>query len=130
MIAADTNIVLRLILGDDEAQVSAVRDLMARDSLFVPLTVLLETGWVLESRCRMDRESVADALVGLTLLEGIHVPRSEAVLRLLERYRAGADLADMIHLASAAKLEGFATFDRRLARDAGAASPIKIETLA
>nr|WP_294817468.1 type II toxin-antitoxin system VapC family toxin [uncultured Sphingomonas sp.] len=130
MIAADTNIVLRLILGDDEAQVSAVRDLMARDSLFVSLTVLLETGWVLESRCRMDRESVAAALAGLTLLEGIHVPRSEAVLGLLERYRAGADLADMIHLASAAKLEGFATFDRRLARDAGTASPIKIETLA
>jgi predicted nucleic-acid-binding protein len=130
VIAADTNIVLRLILGDDEAQVSAVRDLMARDSLFVSLTVLLETGWVLESRCRMDRGSVADALVGLTLLEGIHVPRSEAVLRLLERYRAGADLADMIHLASAAKLEGFATFDRRLVRDAGTASPIKIETLA
>ncbi|MCX8474323.1 MAG: type II toxin-antitoxin system VapC family toxin [Sphingomonas sp.] len=128
MIAVDTNIVLRLILGDDESQLGAVRKLMADDSLFVSLTVLLETGWVLESRCRMPRPAVADALIALTLLEGIQVPRSETVLRLLERYRAGADLADMIHLASAAKLEAFATFDRRLHRDADGASLLKIET--
>ena len=130
MIAADTNVILRLLLGDDEAQFEAVRELMTRDSLFVSLTVLLETGWVLESRCKMARDAIADALIGLVLLEGIQVPRHEAVLRLLDRYRAGADLADMIHLASAAKLERFATFDRRLARDAGDATLLTIETLA
>ena len=130
MIAVDTNVVVRLILRDDAQQVQVVRDLMERDTLFVSLTVLLETGWVLESRCRMPRETVANALAGIVLLEGIHVPRAELVQKLLARYGSGADLGDMIHLASAAKLDGFATFDRRLARDAGPDSPLPIETLA
>jgi predicted nucleic-acid-binding protein len=130
VIAVDTNVVVRLILGDDEKQVQAVRNLMARDTLFVSLTVLLGTGWVLESRCRMPRQAVANALAGIVLLEGIHVPRAELVLKLLGRYGDGADLGDMIHLVAAAKLDGFATFDRRLARDAGPDSPLPIETLA
>ena len=78
----------------------------------------------------MPRETVANALAGIVLLEGIHVPRAESVQKLLARYGSGADLGDMIHLASAAKLDGFATFDRRLARDAGPDSPLPIETLA
>lgn len=130
MIAVDTNVVLRLILDDDEAQTRMARDLLARDKLLVSLTVLLEAGWVLESRLRMPRAEIATALTNLASLEGVEVSRADIVLPLLARYSAGADLGDMIHLASAAKCDAFATFDRRLARDAEADAPLAIETLA
>lgn len=130
MIAVDTNIVLRLILGDDQAQLDLIRAMMTGNTLFVSLTVLLEVGWVLESRYRLSREATADALGDITLLDGVITARAEAVVWALGRYRAGADLADMIHLASATKLASFATLDRRLARQAGDGTPIAVETLA
>jgi len=47
----------------------------------------------------------------------------------LGRYAAGADLADMIHIAASAEL-AWPTFDRRAAAGAGADAPISIETRA
>lgn len=130
MIAVDTNIVLRLLLGDDPGQLASIEALMKRDLLFVSLTVMLETGWVLESRYGFARVDVATFLRTLMMLEGIVVARPLLVDWALDRYREGADLADMLHLGSAAKLEVFATFDRRMARDAGDGAPCLIETLA
>ena len=130
MIAVDTNIVLRLVLDDDEAQVQAARALMARAPIFVSLGVLLETGWVLQSRYRMPRLEVADALALVVSLDRIVVARRTLALWAINRYRDGADLADMVHLASAAKVGAFATFDRRIVKDAGPDAPVVIETLA
>ncbi|WP_380785392.1 type II toxin-antitoxin system VapC family toxin [Sphingomonas sp. R86521] len=130
MIAVDTNIVLRLILNDDAGQIEAIRALMKRNRLFVSLTVLLETGWVLESRYRMPRHDVAAALDGVVALEGVAIGRPALAAWAVDRYRAGGDWADMIHLAAAAKTDGFATLDRRVMRHAGPDSPIPIETLA
>lgn len=130
MIAVDTNIVLRLVLDDDEAQVQAARALMARAPIFVSLGVLLETGWVLQSRYRMPRLEVADALALVVSLDRIVVARRTLALWAIDRYRDGADLADMVHLASAAKVGAFATFDRRIVKDAGPDAPVVIETLA
>ncbi len=129
MIAVDTNIVLRLILNDDPGQIDAIRMLMKRSRLFVSLTVLLETGWVLESRYRMPRSDVAAALDGVAALDGLAIGRPALAAWAVERYRIGADWADMIHLASAAKTDGFATLDRRVMRQAGPNSPVPIKTL-
>ena len=129
MIAVDTNIVLRLILNDDDRQVGAIRSLMERQRLFLSLTVLLETGWVLESRYRMRRSEVAAALEGVVALAGIAVARPAVAAWAVDRYRAGGDWADMIHLVAAGKTEGFATLDRGVARRAGPNGPIPIETL-
>lgn len=130
MISVDTNVVLRLILADDADQVAAIRAMMARTSLFLTLTVLLETGWVLESRYRMTRQSVADALTSVIDLDGVEVARRALVQWAVSRYRSGADWADMIHIAAAARLDGFATLDRGLLRRAGERSPVAIELLA
>ena len=129
MIAVDTNIVLRLILNDDLKQVDAIRELMQSHQLFVSLTVLLESGWVLENRYRMPRQDVAAALDDVAALEGIAISRPALVEWAVNRYRAGGDLADMIHLVSAAKTDGFATLDRRVAHSAGPNGPVPIETL-
>ena len=129
MIAVDTNIVLRLVLDDDEAQVQAARALMVRAPIFVSLGVMLETGWVLQSRYRMPRSEVADALTLVTSLERVVVARLTLALWAIDRYRDGADLADMVHLASAAKVGAFATFDRRIVKGAGSDAPVTIETI-
>lgn len=102
---------------------------MARDRIFVSLGVLLEAGWVLQSRYRFSRDEVAEALTLVISLDRIVVARLTLVAWAIGRYRSGADLADMMHLASAAKLGTFATFDQRVARDAGTDTPVPIETL-
>lgn len=129
MIAADTNVALRLILEDDEEQVAAVRAIMADQRLFLPLTVILETGWVLASRYQMPRANLADALAALLVLDRVEVSRADQVGWAIERFRAGADWADMVHLIASQKLRGFVTLDRRLSRQAGDRAPVAIETL-
>lgn len=129
MIAADTNIALRLILDDDEAQVALIRAVMTDQQLFFPLTVLLETGWVLASRYQMSRADIATALTGMLALDRVEVARAALVHWAIERFRAGADWADMIHLVAAQKLQGFATLDRRLPQQAGDGPPVRIEAL-
>lgn len=130
MIAIDTNVVLRLILDDDRHQIDAIRHLMQRQRLFVSLTVLLETGWVLESRYRLPRSQVAAALDGIAALDGVAIGRAVLARWAIDRYRAGGDWADMIHIVSAAKTDGFATLDRGLRRKVGPDCPLAIETLA
>lgn len=130
LIAVDTNVVLRLIVGDDELQRQSAVTLLRENRLFVSLPVYLETGWVLESRYAFSRAQTADALKSLSLLRGVIVARQELVDWALGRYESGGDLADMIHLVAAAKHGRFATFDRRLARAAGSDSPFAVQTLA
>lgn len=50
MIAFGTNILVRALVADDENQVAVVRQLIARDTIFLSRTVLLESEWVLRSR--------------------------------------------------------------------------------
>lgn len=127
MIAVDTNVVLRLILGDDREQTAAVTRLMERTAIFVSATVLVETGWVLESRYRLSRDQVANAIEGLVALDGVEIARSRLVGWALERYRAGADWADLIHIITASKLDGFVTFDRDLYRLTRDGSPVPVD---
>ena len=129
VIAIDSNVVLRLILGDDPVQLDSVIDAMARDTFFVPLTVFLEAGWVLQSRYRMSRNETADALAALLALSGVEVARPALADWAINRYRAGADLGDVVHLVAAAKHDIFLTFDRKLKAKAGRHSPVPIETL-
>jgi predicted nucleic-acid-binding protein len=129
VIAVDTNIIVRLVAGDDEVQLESVRQLMSARELFVPLTVLLETAWVLRSRYGYGRERIVEALANLVSLEGVAVEEPELVTWALDRHRTGSDFADCVHLVASRDAEAFATFDRELAAKAGANPPLPIETL-
>lgn len=51
MLAVDTDILVRhLIEGDDPKQAAEARRLMAEEDIFFPVTVLLETEWVLRAK--------------------------------------------------------------------------------
>ena len=54
MMALDTNVIVRFLVRDDEAQSNLVykrlkKAELERERLFVPLVVMLEALWVLES---------------------------------------------------------------------------------
>ena len=115
MAALDTNVLVRWLTADNEAQCAVVSNLLEiaaekEERFFVPVTVILETEWVLRSRYRFDKPTVTaalDALMGVSELEF----QSESALE-----QAGApDFADCLHLAlvSQAGQGPLLTFDER-----------------
>lgn len=128
MRAIDTNIVARYLLADDADQHRTASEIMAA-GVFISTTVLLEIGWLLQSRYLFPRTSIARLLAGIVDLPSVSVADPAAVTWAINRFAAGADLADMIHIVEAKSANAFVTFDRSIARDAGLDPLIPIETL-
>lgn len=127
--SVDTNILARYVVGDDPDQAARATLALAEPS-FVSLTVLLELAWLLSSRYGMDRATLAATLGDIAALPTIHMGEPALVEWAIDRFSAGADVADMIHIIASRNAESFVTFESRLARLAGPDSPIPIETLA
>lgn len=125
----DTNVLARWLLNDDPVQ-SVLADVAASEPFLLSWTVFTELGWVLESAVGLPRAMVAMLLDQLISLDHAHAESPDAVAWAIERYRAGADWADMMHLASAPfDASGFITFDKKLARQAGEESPLPVTLL-
>ncbi len=129
MKAIDTNILVRYLTRDDPAQVPLSDAVLAQPCLLT-LTVLLETVWLLASRYGMARTQIAGALEALLELPSITTVDDGQVGWAIHRFAAGADFADMIHLVASRDADSFISFDKKLARLAGAQSPLPIEILA
>jgi predicted nucleic-acid-binding protein len=130
MIALDTNVVARFVLNDDPDQTAVAVQLLAEPST-LSHTVLLELAWLLSARFGMGRAILAETLADVVALPNVMVADLEMVSWAIERFAAGADFADMMHLIGARMAAGrFATFDRRLAAQAGPSAPLPVETLA
>jgi predicted nucleic-acid-binding protein len=122
MAALDTNILVRWLTDDDAKQSAIVASLLEaaakkEERFFVPVTVILETEWVLRSRFRFDKPSVTaalDALLGVPEIEFQTEPALEQALWLFKQ--AGApDFADCLHVAliNQAGQGPMLTFDER-----------------
>jgi predicted nucleic-acid-binding protein len=126
--SVDTNIVARFILNDDPVQFRIADRVMDGDVMLTP-TVLLETAWLLRSRYRLSRDDVCRALLEVVNISNVAVADEPLVRWAIERMRQGGDFADMLHLVQSREARIFTTFDRSVARFAGADAPIQIETL-
>lgn len=113
--AVDTNVIVRFLTGDDVRQAAAARRLFEEGDLFVSVTVLLETEWVLRAGYGFDARNIANGLAGLAGLPGVSLEDPAAVARALEWLEKGMDFADALHLSRSASCEAFVTFDRKLA---------------
>ncbi len=70
MIGVDTNVLVRFLVRDDEAQFERARRLIKREtgrgeSVFISQLVLLETEWVLRSRYGVSKTAMIAALAAL-----------------------------------------------------------------
>ena len=118
MIAVDTNVLVRFLVRDDAKQAARAAELIRGHEVWVSKTVLLETEWVLRSLYGFSPERLEGALRALAGLGTIFLEDEVAVAKALDWFKAGLDFADALHLASAGNARQFATFDRKLARQA------------
>jgi predicted nucleic acid-binding protein len=127
VIALDTNVVVRLLVRDDEAQTARAATLVRDNDVLVTTSVLLETERVSRSKYRAPRAAILTGLRRLTALDRLTVDQPSTAARALDWYEAGLDLADALHVASSGAATGFATFDREFARraaDLGTRPPV------
>lgn len=111
MRSVNTNIVVRLLLADDPVQSEVARQIV-RQGVFVPITVLLETGWVLGSFYKFSRARLVTALLGLLDMPEVHVADLVSLKAAVTHFGDGGDFADAIHLVGARGTESFITFDK------------------
>ncbi len=122
MIAIDTNVVVRYLTGDHPDQSPRARALVNGQAVFVAVTVILETEWVLRSAYGYKPAEVARALRAFGGLATVTIEDAVIVADALDRAEQGMDFADALHLGKSAQCDGFVSFDRRfvkLAQEAG-----------
>jgi predicted nucleic-acid-binding protein len=127
MIAVDTNVLVRFLARDDARQAARAAALIQASEIWVSKSVLLETEWVLRSLYGFAPETVGEALRALAGLQTVFLEDELAVAKALAWFEAGLDFADALHLASAGDAKRFATFDRKLAKQASRVT--KLETV-
>ncbi|HTR39714.1 MAG TPA: type II toxin-antitoxin system VapC family toxin [Bryobacteraceae bacterium] len=124
MSAVDPNVLVRLLTGDDPKQAAAARSLFSTETVWLPKTVLLETGWVLQSLYGFDQSAVLEAFTKLLGLKKVRAEDKPSVVAALGLASHGVELADALHLASRPQGAAFVSFDKgfvRRATRAGAA---------
>jgi len=124
MKAIDTNILIRFITKDDEKQANRIYQLFkqaeeTQEKLFVPLLVVLELIWVLESIYEIPNEEILDSLADLLLMPILQF-ESEAVMQsfINSAQNTKFDLSDILiaHTAHSFDCESTLTFDKKASK--------------
>lgn len=113
MIALDTNLLARLVLGDDAAQMERVAMMLeSENTFFVPISVSLELAWVLGSQ-GVAKSDIVDAIKSLRGLSKVRWQEGDALDHALKLATAGLDMADALHLALSKGCDSLQTFDAK-----------------
>jgi len=112
MTAVDTNVLVRLLTGDDPTQADAAQALFAAGPVWIAKTVLLETSWVLRSLYKFGGDSVCAAFGKLLGLPNVEAEDEPAVAAALALTAHGIEFADALHLTSRPPEARFVSFDK------------------
>jgi predicted nucleic acid-binding protein len=126
VLAADTNVVVRLLVNDDPRQGAQARRLFESDEVWISVTVLLESAWVLGSVYRLGPTETSRALRGLLGLPNVRVEDAGCIAAALDAADDGLELADALHLLRAPEDAVFATFDRGLVKAGRKLRPVRL----
>lgn len=118
MIAVDTNIVVRLLTGDDRQQSAKARALFEAHDIHLPDTVILESEWVLRYAYEYRPEAIGGAFTKLLGLPNVHVDDPTVIAQAIQWHEQGLDFADALHLAQCQKSDQFYSFDNAFIRKA------------
>jgi len=124
MLGIDTNVLVRFLVRDDEAQFEKARKLIKREvaagrRVFVNQLVLMETEWVLRSRYVVSKSQIIEAVSGLLNATDAQIEDEPAVEEALFIWKDSlADFADCLIGAKNRRLgcRATATFDAKAAR--------------
>jgi predicted nucleic-acid-binding protein len=114
-ITADTNVLVRAAVGDDEKQAQAAAAILSKAStVAIPTATLCEFVWVLRKLYRFDGREIVAALRALIDAANVEADGAavEAGLAMLE---AGGDFADGVMAFEGHRLGGetFVSFDKK-----------------
>jgi len=121
MRALDTNVLVRFLVRDDERQAETIYRIFKqaeadKEVLFVPLLVVLETVWVLDSVYVIPRQEIIDSINELLLMPILEFEKQPAIQSFISSAReTKMDLSDLL-IAHSAKFSGcecVLTFDKR-----------------
>lgn len=120
MTALDTNVLVRYLAQDDDAQFQKVLRMLDRKRaiFFVCDLVLAETDWVLRSLYDWSSGEVADAFARLTTIHNLTFENETRLRSSFKALREGADLADELIVRTCRDYgaKAFATFDKGIVR--------------
>lgn len=128
MASLDTNVLIRYLVQDDDPQFALARKLIkagvrAGETLYVPVTVMLELEWVLRASFHFAKEEVTATLSNLLASAELSFQSEAAVEIALALYKKSSpDFSDCIHIALAhvAGESPLWTFDRAASKLDGA----------
>ncbi len=114
--AIDTNVLIRFLTHDDEAQYQQAYALFQHPHLSVATTVFLETEWVLRYSYTYDAAEIVRAFRMVLGLPNIEAEDTGRLAQALTWHQSGMDFADALHLASSQDCSLFYTFDREFVK--------------
>ena len=120
----DTNILVRFLVGDDEPQAKMVYNIFkkaeaSKQELFVPLLVILELIWVLESVYEIKRKEIIVAISELLLMPILKFEHQAALQQLTHKaLKNRLDISDLLiaHSAKEQGCETIITFDKKASK--------------
>lgn len=123
----DTNVLVRYLVRDDEAQFELARQLIepkaqSRETLYIPVSVTLELEWVLRACYGFDKQTATYTYTRLLQTTELKFESESAVEIALFYYKThSADFADCLHSALAAQAAHvpLLTFDKKATRIPG-----------
>ena len=124
MKAIDTNILIRFLIGDDELQAKKVYTIFKnaeseKKALFVPLLVVLEMIWILESVYEISRSEILDSISDILLMPILKFDQQPALQQLVHSAQGNKyDLSDLLiaHSAAVNGCEAVITFDKKASK--------------
>ena len=125
--AVDTNIIVRFLTHDDDAQYQAAYTIFQRSCIFIPTTVFLETEWVLRFAYRYDVSKIVRAFRMLVGLDNVTAENPGRLAKALTWHEKGLDFADALHLASTQQCDVFYTFDREFIQKGNTVSACELK---
>ncbi|MDI6812219.1 MAG: PIN domain-containing protein [Desulfitobacteriaceae bacterium] len=105
---ADTNILIRLFVKDDDAQIGALVQLIEQgDTAFYILSlVLIEAYWVLRRVYKFEKEVILQVFDDFIESDGVELEEDSLIQRVLVRFReVNADFVDVYLAEKARSLE-------------------------
>lgn len=127
MLGIDTNVLVRYLVQDDDAQFEKARRLIKREvvagrKVFVNQLVLMETEWVLRSRYVIPKVQIIEAISGLLDSAEIQFEDEPTIEEALFIWKdSAADFADCLIGAKNRRLgcRATATFDAKASKLSG-----------